>query len=33
MAVCYVIYDEKNYREQITKMQRVFDEMLKELRL
>lgn len=33
MAVCYIIYDEKNYREQITKMQKVFDDMLKELRL
>lgn len=32
-TVCYITYDEKNYREQITKMQRVFDEMLKELRL
>ena len=33
MAVCYIVYDEKNYREQITKMQVVFDDMLKELRL
>ena len=32
-AVCYITYDEKNYREQITKMQKVFDDMLKELRL
>ena len=33
MAVCYIVYDETNYREQITKMQKVFDDMLKELRL
>lgn len=33
MAVCYITYDERNYREQITKIQKVFDKMLKELRL
>ena len=33
MTVGYVEYNEKNYREQITVMQKVFDDMNKELRL
>lgn len=33
MTVGYLEYNEKNYREQISKIQKVFDEMRKELRL
>ncbi len=33
MTVGYVEYDEKNYKEQIAKIQKVFDDMRKELRL